>query len=292
MTNDQHRNQQGQLGNQMLQQPAGTSTPLSVYDREDATYVYPSLASTAHYCVDFWSAVKIPDSVYTQFGQEHHLYRVATLNTPEMHDHVRGIATEVYDEWAAAEIQEPVDEDVIAAKWSEIVAEIQASVVSPAMDPRDTPVIARAALMYHNAPGEQFEVERDAVMKCAVQLVGGMTTVAEVAETYRTEDIYWAVSTEPQKHSIDQGILIDAIHDLKQSVDTIAGISSLTEIADQQRALLTAVESSIKLQQPVAKLAQKQLDDRIRDYQDNLRARSLANIEAAAQRREARGEKR
>lgn len=292
MVNDQPRNQQGQFGNKLLQEPAGATTVLSVYDRDDATFQYPSLASTAQYCVDFWSAVKIPDGVYTQFAQEHHLYRVATLNTPEMHDHVRVIAAEVYDEWAAAEIQEPVDEDVSAAKWSEIVAEIQASVVSPAMDPRDTPVIARAALMYRNAPDEQFEAERETVMNYEVQLVGGMTTVAEIAETYRTEDIYWAVSTEPQQHSIDQSILIDALHDLKQSVDTMASNSDLTELSNQQRALLDAVESSAKLQQPVAKLAQKQLDDRVRDYEDNLRARSLANIEAAAQRREDRGEKR
>lgn len=292
MVNDQPRNQHGQFGNKLLQEPVGATTALSVYDREDATFEYPSLASSARYCINFWSSVRIPDGVYTQFHNEHHLQRVSTINTDEIRATVQKDADDIYFEWGEANPEDAQDAELSAQKWQEIVDEVRSNIVGPPMDPRDAPVIARAALMFHNAPGEQFVDEREMVLNHEVQLVGGMTTIAEVAEAYRTDEIYWSVSQEPQRRDVEQSSLIDAINELKHSVDTMANNTDLSELTVQQKTLIDELRTSTKLQEPVAKLAEIQLRKSVSEVQDTYRERSQRNIELAAQRREARGEKR
>lgn len=262
---------------------------LSVYDREDATFDYPSMASTAQYCIRFWSSVRIPDGVYGQFGFAHESQRVATVSTDEGLAATQTAADDAFDEWVEANPADGEDAELSDAQWKSVLKTAHDNYAGKAMDPRDTPVIARAALMFHNAPGEQFGDEREEVLGFQVELVGGSTTVADIVETYRTEDVYWAVSTVPRKEETDQSGLLQAIQGLQQSVESMANNSNFTELSSQQSALLDAMKESTELLKPMASIANIKLQEMKSTHLYGLQLNGKAMAEEATERRIARG---
>lgn len=146
----------------------------------------------------------------------------------------------------------------------------------PKMDLRDVPVIARAALMFHNAPDGFYQAERDQVLDYEVLLTTGQTTVAEVVERYDTESIYDSVSTmPPPNQTLDQDMLLQAISELRGSIQSLATQDDFRELAGRQ-------DDLINLQKPVAKLAETQLIEMEYAREEELLARAAATEAAAA----------
>lgn len=240
---------------------------LSSFNREDATFEYPAVAATAEYCISFWSRVQIPDAVMGQFSQ-----RYESVYRAEM----ERLAHDPYMEWYSTVEQWSPSEEEKEEKWQKILASKQASSNMPKMDLRDVPVIARAALMFHNAPDGFYQAERDQVLDYEVHLTTGPTTVAEVVERYDTEGIYDSVSTmPPPNQTLDQDMLLQVISELRGSIQSLATQDDFRELVGRQ-------DDLINLQKPVAKLAETQLIEMEHAREDKLLARAAATEAAAA----------
>lgn len=240
---------------------------LSVFNRPDASFEYPSIATTSEYCIGFWSSVQIPNEVFRQFSavQEQRLAEEARLK-----------ASESFYAWMDALPEEPDEEDK-ESKWVELRNECLSEYEAFGMDPRDVPVIARAALMYHNAPSEAYPIERETVMDYEVQLVGGPTTVEELVERYGTEEFYESVSTLPPPAPAVDPTVVEMIDQLRGSLAKLDALEALDEIKKQN-------DKTIKLQETIALGAQRQMD-KMNSDRENALIDDRMRKEAAVKRR-------
>lgn len=217
---------------------------LSVFDRADATFEYPSIATTSEYCIGFWSNAPIPAEVFRQF---------AAAQAQQVETEARNTATDELWEWRDSFGENEPENSLIEAKWIELLRLRTEESTSQRMDPRDVPIIARAALMYHNAPSEAHGSEREAVLDYEVELTTGPTTIEELVERYGTEEIYESVSTmPPPAPAVDQNV-VEMITELRGSLAKLDALDALDEIRKQN-------DKNIQLQQTIALGAQRQMD--------------------------------
>lgn len=228
---------------------------LSVYNRPDASFEYPSIATTSEYCIEFWSNTPVPPEVFRQF---------ATAHAIKIENETRRAASDELYEWQDALPAEP-EPEALEAKWAELFTQHSTSSYERMMDPRDVPVIARAALMYHNAPSEAYPSEREAVLDYEVELTSGPTTVEELVSRYGTEEIYESVSTmPPPAPSVDQNV-IEMLTELKGSLSKLDALDAIKQQNDK----------TIELQETIALGAQRQMDKMNSDRENALRDHSL-----------------
>lgn len=263
MTNLQPRDNLGKFDFKTTKEPVGANMALSVFNREDATFEFPSIATTSDYCINFWSTASIPTEVFTQFSDRHRSYSG---------DLAREKAENQFYSWKDSFGDTLPDDDAQRAEWDRIRSEINNELLEGAMDPRDVTTIARAALMYHNAPDESYGDQRDQVLDYEVHLSKGSTTVAEIVDKYGTEHIYDSVSALPRPTpNLDQEMIKGLFDNLQGSIDTLANRDMARENTVDQ--LATVQSDLIELQRPVAEFAKAQLSRWQTQHEGRLDAR-------------------
>lgn len=283
-------------------EPNVEALSLSVYNRPDASFLFPSPSSTAEYCIRFWSTTNIPDGVFKQFFSRRTGSRKTLEGDQDFLETIRDLTEHSLENWL--DENSDATEEETDTRRSQLSAETFDRFAGKAMHPSDVPVIARAAMMFHNAPSEDFLEEREAVMDFEVTLVNGRMTVAEIADLYKTEAAYLSLSTEPVNPGDE--MMYGAISNLtsiltnfqaeqaeesgnqKQLTKVIGDLNTEMRIANSLTLStpLPKVNRVSTVESPADQLARLQMADREKAIEHDIRVRERESAERGELRRQ------
>lgn len=212
-------------------QRAGCFPKTPLFDRPDGSFYKPSPSSTADHCINFWSAVQIPDEAINQVETIYHQARVAEVES--------GVAHRLAD-WKQTWLQDNPKPRFKADEWEAKFAADRDAFVAQARQSLanerpmklglyDSRQLVRAAQMLYHAPdSKRFYDEHIAVRDHEIELFNETLTVEQIQDKYKLFQMHYAMEEVFEDDTQKQ--ILEGIRSLNSNMSVLS-----EEVIDARR---------------------------------------------------------